>query len=87
MTVEEAIKTAIEYETRIRDLYLEALEAATDENGKRIFKLMADEEQHHLNYLNTKLTKLEASGEIDIDDVVYLINYIFTGGQPPCALC
>ena len=22
--------------------------------------------------------------EIDIDDVVYLIAYIFTGGPPPC---
>ena len=25
----------------------------------------------------------DASGEIDIDDVVYLINYIFAGGSPP----
>lgn len=64
MTVEEAIKTAIEYETRVRDLYQEALEKATDDNGRRIFKLMTSEEQHHLDYLYAKLAKLQASGEL-----------------------
>ncbi|MBN2379676.1 hypothetical protein JXM67_07740 [candidate division WOR-3 bacterium] len=67
MTVEEAIKTAIEYETKVRDVYLEALQKATDDNGKRIFKLMALEEQHHLDYLNIKLTELEASGELTVE--------------------
>jgi len=67
MTVEEAIKTAIEYETKVRDVYLEALERATDDNGKRIFKLMADEEQHHLDYLLAKLAKLQASGELTLE--------------------
>lgn len=67
MTVEQAIKTAIEYETRVRDLYLEALETATDDNGKRIFKLMASEEQHHLDYLYEKLAKQQASGELTIE--------------------
>jgi rubrerythrin len=69
MTVEEAIKTAIEYETRIRDLYLEALEAATDENGKRIFKLMADEEQHHLDYLHKQLVAWQASEELTVEEL------------------
>jgi rubrerythrin len=67
MTVEEAIKTAIEYETKVRDVYLEALEKASDENGKRIFKLMADEEQYHLDYLYSTLAKLQASGELTIE--------------------
>jgi len=26
----------------------------------------------------------DSSGDVDIDDVVSLINYIFTGGEPPC---
>jgi rubrerythrin len=67
MTVDEAIKTAIEYETRVRDVYEEALSKATDENGKRIFKLMAAEEQHHLDILYATLAKLQASGELTIE--------------------
>ncbi|NLI97944.1 hypothetical protein GX441_04710 [bacterium] len=67
MTVEEAIKTAIEYETKVRDLYNEALSKATDPDGKRIFSLMASEEQHHLDYLYAKLAKWQASGELTIE--------------------
>jgi rubrerythrin len=66
MTVEEAIKTAIEYETKVRDVYLEALGKASDENGKRIFKLMADEEQHHLDFLYAQLAKWQASEKLSI---------------------
>jgi hypothetical protein len=32
----------------------------------------------------------DESGAVDIDDVVYLIEYIFAGGPPPedaCTLC
>jgi len=35
MTLEEAIKTAIEYETKIRDLYKEAVTVVTDPTGKK----------------------------------------------------
>jgi len=42
MTLEEAIKTAIEYEIRIRDLYLEATAAVDDEVGKRIFETFSN---------------------------------------------
>ena len=34
MTIEEAIKTAIEYESRLRDIYLEA--AAAEENPIKV---------------------------------------------------
>jgi hypothetical protein len=27
---------------------------------------------------------VDLSGDVDIDDVVYLVNYIFAGGPPPC---
>jgi len=69
MTVEEAIKTAIEYETRVRDVYLEALTKATDDNGKRIFQLMAAEEQHHLDYLYKRLAAWQASGELTVENL------------------
>lgn len=67
MTVDEAIKTAIEYETKVRDLYNEALSKASDPDGKRIFELMASEEQHHLDYLYARLAKWQASGELTIE--------------------
>ena len=38
MTIEEAMKTAIEYEIRIRDIYLEAVAAVDGMAGKRILK-------------------------------------------------
>ena len=41
MTIEEAMKTAIEYEIRIRDIYLEAVAAVDGKAGKRIFETLA----------------------------------------------
>ena len=67
MTVEEAIRTSIEYETRVRDVYVEALQAAEKEDGRRLFQLMADEEQHHLDYLQGKLKQWGSDGTVTAD--------------------
>jgi rubrerythrin len=64
MTVEEAINTAIEYETRVRDVYAGAVERTTDPVGKRIFKVLAGEEQHHLEYLQAKLDQWRTTGKV-----------------------
>lgn len=64
MTVDEAIKTAIEYETKVLSVYKDAVEKSDDPTGKRVFGALADEEQHHLDYLNHKLDQLRASGEL-----------------------
>jgi len=64
MTVEEAIKTAIEYETRIRDIYREAVAAVDDEAGKRIFETLSQDEQHHIEYLEHKLEQFHKTGAI-----------------------
>lgn len=64
MTVEEAINTAIEYETRVRDVYAGAVERTTDPVGKRIFKVLAGEEQHHLEYLQAKLDQWKTTGKV-----------------------
>ena len=45
MTLEEAIQTAIDFETRIRDLYIHAAERIPDPVGRRLFKTLADDEQ------------------------------------------
>jgi rubrerythrin len=65
MTMEEAIKTAIEYETRIRDIYREAEAAVDDGAGKRIFAALGDDEQHHIDYLRHTLQQAQHSGAID----------------------
>ena len=64
MTIEEAIKTAIEFETRIRDIYQEATAAVEDEVGKRIFETLCNDEQHHIDYLQHKLRQLKDIGTI-----------------------
>ncbi len=64
MTVEEAIKTSIEYEVRVRDVYVEAVREAQREEGKKLFQLMADEEQRHVDYLKVKLDEWNSDGTV-----------------------
>jgi rubrerythrin len=64
VTVEEAIKTSIEYETKVRDVYVDAVSRSEQPDGKRLFQLMADEEQHHLDYLEAKLAQWRDSGRV-----------------------
>ncbi len=64
MTIEEAILTAIQYENGVRDLYLEAVERSEKPGGKKLFQLMAEEEQRHVDFLEAKLTEFRASGHV-----------------------
>ncbi|MGD8257058.1 MAG: ferritin family protein [Desulfobacterales bacterium] len=64
MTIEKAVKTAIEYEIKIRDIYREAEASVDDEVGKGIFKTLGDDEQRHIDYLRHKLEQLEINGKI-----------------------
>jgi rubrerythrin len=63
-TIEEAIKSAVKYEVRIRDIYREATEAVEDQVGKRIFETLYKDEQNHIDYLEYKLEQLQSSGTI-----------------------
>ena len=65
MTLEQAIQTAIEYETKIRDIYFKGLETIQDEVGKRIIKMLGDDEQHHVDYLKFQLEQWQQAGKID----------------------
>ena len=64
MTIEEAIKTAIDFETQVRQVYRDAAERASDPVGERIFKVLAEEEQGHLEYLRSKLDEWKKSGTL-----------------------
>ncbi len=64
MTIEEAIKTAIDFEIKIRDTYRDAVEQTADRTGQKIFKTLAEDEQHHVDYLNHKLEEWRSSGKL-----------------------
>lgn len=67
MTLEEAIKTAIEFEAQVNDVYRHATKNTSDPIGKRTFRVLADEEQQHLNYLKGRLDELQRTGSISAE--------------------
>ncbi|MCP4582904.1 MAG: hypothetical protein GY839_14940 [candidate division Zixibacteria bacterium] len=67
MTVEQAIKTALDYEEKVRDSYLRAAKNSQDDTGKRMYKVLAKEEQEHVSYLREKLEELKKTGKIEAD--------------------
>jgi len=64
MTLEEAIKTAVDYETRIRDIYREAAEKISDPRGKKILQFLGDDEQLHIEYLLDRLELWGKTGKL-----------------------
>lgn len=69
MNVEEAIRTAIDYETRVRDFYGEAAEKIDNPDGKRIMELLSKDEQMHLDYLNDSLRRWTRDKIIDVEEL------------------
>ncbi len=65
MTIEEAIQTAIEFENQVRDVYKDAAQKAADPTGKRVFGVLADEEQRHVDYLEARLSEWRKTGTIN----------------------
>ena len=69
MTFEEAVKTAIDYEIKVRDTYLNSLDKIKDETGQRVFKVLGEEEQGHVDFLNLKLAEWEKTGTISASEL------------------
>ena len=67
MTIEEAIKTALEYETRIRDIYSDAAERVSDPVAKRTLQMLRDDEQYHIDYLRSRLELWQKTGKLSAD--------------------
>lgn len=67
MTIEEAIKTAIQLEAKVREIYRNATKRTADPAGKRIYGVLADEEQNHLSYLKGKLNEWKQAGTITVE--------------------
>ena len=67
MEMEKAIQTAIDYETKIRDIYRDAAKNVNDPEGKKFFKMMGDDEQYHLDYLMERLRLWRKSGKLSAE--------------------
>ncbi len=64
MKLEAAIQSALEFENRIRDLYIEAVARTDEPAGKKIFQTLADDEQRHVDYLENRLDEWQKRGKI-----------------------
>jgi len=67
MNLAEAITTAIEFETKVRDVYAGSVERFSDPVGQRVFRVLAAEEQRHLDYLNSRLDEWRRTGKIKVE--------------------
>lgn len=65
--------TALEFEKKIRDLYLTAVSIVDDDRGKAIFKTLANEEQSHIDFLEHGIGVLKAHGKISYDQLKSVI--------------
>lgn len=62
----DAIRAAIGYEERIRELYAEAARDAADANAKALFAALGADEASHADYLKARLASWEASGKLEL---------------------
>jgi rubrerythrin len=69
MNMEQALRTALEFETKVRDVYRMAARDCGDQKGKKVFQVLADEEQQHLDYLQGKLLEFERSGRVTLESL------------------
>ena len=70
MNIEDAIKTAIEYESRVCELYREAEMEMKGETGSRLIKALYRDEKFHVKYLKDKLGKYLEDGSIIQDEII-----------------
>lgn len=64
MNVEEALETALEFENKVRDAYREMAETSASKIGENVFGVLAHEEQHHVEYLESRLSEWRRAGVI-----------------------
>jgi rubrerythrin len=64
MALEKAIKTAIEYEARVRNVYQNAADQVQDPTGKGLLEVLAIEEQEHLDFLKAQLKEWQQENKL-----------------------
>jgi rubrerythrin len=81
MDLEQAIITAMDYETRIRDIYREAAQDMVLLVAKNFLKTMGDDEQHHLDYLAERLQTWRKTGQLKVEKLETANDEIQRGDQ------
>ncbi len=69
MDIAKAIETAIQYETKVRDVYAQAAEKAVSPEAKRAMGFMAREEGYHVDYLESQKKKWTDEGVLDYESL------------------
>lgn len=64
MTIEAAIKTALEFERKIHALYQASAKGAKHATAKTVFATLAQEEQGHVAYLESRLAEWQKDGHL-----------------------
>ncbi|MBE3072670.1 MAG: hypothetical protein IMZ67_06810 [Acidobacteria bacterium] len=64
MTIEQAIKTGIEYELLVRKVYSAAAKKFSDPVARRVLGVLADEEDRHIQYLESRLDEWQRTGKV-----------------------
>ena len=67
MELEKAIKTSIELEIKIRDIYLKGVQSIQKDAGRRVFQILADDEQYHVDYLENILEQWRKTGKLEAE--------------------
>jgi rubrerythrin len=62
VTIEQAIKTGLEYEMQVRKVYSEAAKKFHEPVARKIFTVLADEEDRHVQYLESRLDEWAREG-------------------------
>jgi rubrerythrin len=62
VTIEQAIKSGLDYEMQVRKVYSEAAKKFADPTARKIFSVLADEEDRHVAYLESRLDEWQRQG-------------------------
>jgi rubrerythrin len=65
MKVEDVFGQALQYETRIRDQYIEAAKKALAPEAKAFYEALGKDENSHVAYINHKLKQWQSTGAMD----------------------
>jgi rubrerythrin len=71
--LDEAIKTALEFEGKVHKTYLDAMQAAESDVAKRAFRTLCDEEKGHIEYLRERLDEWKQTGKITVVELATVI--------------
>jgi rubrerythrin len=69
MLLEQVLEMAVEAEIEGRELYKMASEKTSDEKAKKVFKMLADEEQSHIDNLVEMAKDYKAGKELAMPDL------------------